>query len=204
MFLRPEQGAIMLTQQISLRTGTLQSKIIPLVDSRALFLQALDLDGINVILLHRCNLLALTDLLHHAYRAHISIYVYVDHIEGLVPDSAGLRYLADTLHITGIVSNHTKTLTLGKSLGLETIQRLFILDSTALSSNFEYAELEQVDLFDLAPALAVPHLIPDLIPELPRPFIASGFIHTPRQVQAVLQAGAVGVTTSRIDRLWRP
>lgn len=194
----------MLIRQVSLRTGALQSKIIPLVDSRALFEQALDLSGVEVILLNRCNLLALTDLFQHAERAHIAMYVYVDHLEGLVPDSAGLRYLVEVLHVNGIVSNHVKTLALGKSLGLETIQRIFILDSTALSNNFESTELKNVDLFDLAPALAVPHLIPDLISQLPRPFIASGFIHTQRQVQAVLQAGAVGVTTNRIDRLWRP
>lgn len=194
----------MLTQEVSLSNGALQSKIIPLVNNRSLFVQALELSGVSVILLNRCNLFSHVDLLRHAHAANIAIYVYVDHIEGLAPDIAGLRYLADIFHIRGIISNHPKTLALGKSLGLETIQRIFILDSTALESSFEVADLQAIDLFDLAPALAVSHIIPEIISSLPRPFIASGLVQTRRQMQAVLRAGAVGVVTSRIDRLWQP
>src|SRR5947209_5181340 len=98
----------------SLLTTPLQCKSIPMVESRIQFLQALDAPHTSSILLRHCNIFELTSLLHDAQRREVSIYVNIDHIDGIHADFAGLSYLAEHMHITGIVSNHPRTLALGK------------------------------------------------------------------------------------------
>ena len=179
-----------------------QCKTIPIVENRVHFTQVLDISQIKAILLRHCNLFELTSLLHNAHRRALSVYVYIDHIDGIHADSAGLRYLAEQLHVTGILSNHPRILSLGKSFGLETIQRIFAVDSTGLEMALETVDKAYVDLLDISPALVIPYIVPSLIMSLPLPFIASGLISTPQQVQVVLRSGALAVAVSRPE-LWR-
>ena len=178
-----------------------QCKTIPIIENRVHFTQVLDISQIKAILLRHCNLFELTSLLHNAHRRALSVYVYIDHIDGIHADSAGLRYLAEQLHVAGILSNHPRILSLGKSLGLETIQRIFAVDSTGLEMALETVDKAYVDLLDVSPALVIPYIAPSLTKLLPLPFIASGLISTPQQVKAVLRSGASGVAVSRPE-LW--
>ncbi|MFL5697803.1 MAG: glycerol-3-phosphate responsive antiterminator [Ktedonobacteraceae bacterium] len=178
-----------------------QCKTIPIIENRVHFAQVLDISQIKATLLRHCNLFELTSLLHNAHRRALSIYVNIDHIDGIHADSAGLRYLAEQLHVTGILSNHPRILSLGKSFGLETIQRIFAVDSTGLEMALETVDKTYVDLLDVSPALVIPYIVPSLTKLLPLPFIASGLISTPQQVQAVLRSGASAVAVSRPE-LW--
>ncbi len=128
-----------------------------------------------------------------------SIYVNVDHIDGIHPDTAGLRYLAHQLHIAGIVSSNPRILALGKSFDLETVQRLFAVDSTGLEAALESVDTHHVDLLDISPALVIPYVVSQT--PLPLPFMGSGLISTFQQVQAVLRAGALHVAVARPE-LW--
>ncbi len=192
----------MLTQSYrSSPDHSLRCKIIPIVENRVQFTQALEHARCKTIMLRHCNLFDFVNLLDEAHRRGHSIYVHVDQVDGIYPDSAGLPYLAKRLHITGIVSNHPKTLSLGKGFGLETIQRIFAVDSTGLESALESVDSGCVDLLDISPALVIPALPSDLLKSLPLPFIGSGLVSTPQQVEAVLRAGALAVTVIR-QELW--
>ncbi len=185
----------------SLLTILSQCKTIPIIENRLQFAQVLDISRTGSLLLRHCNLFDFTPLLKEAHRRKLAVYVNIDHIDGIHADSAGLRYLAQQLRVTGIVSNHPRNLALAKSFGLETIQRIFAVDSTGLEMALDTVDMEYVDVLDISPALVVPYVIPSLPQPLPLPFIASGLVHTPQQLQAVLHAGAAGVAVSRPE-LW--
>jgi len=140
-------------------------------------------------------------LIDTAQRREYVVFVNVDHMDGVHPDAAGLSYLAHHLHITGIVSNHPKVLSLGKSFGLETIQRIFAVDSMGLENALESVDTQSVDLLDISPALVIPSLPTELLKALPVPFIGSGLLSTTRQVKTILRAGASAVTVIRPE-LW--
>jgi glycerol uptake operon antiterminator len=176
-------------------------KIIPVVENRVQFLHAFDATGVGGVLLRHCSLFDVSSLLERAHQRGLAVYVNVDHIDGIHPDAAGLRYLAEQLRVTGIISNHSRILALGKDFGLETVQRIFAVDSTGLEMALESVDQQYVDVLDISPALVVPHVIPYLSTPLPLPFIASGLIYTTKQVQAVLKCGALGVAVSRPE-LW--
>jgi glycerol uptake operon antiterminator len=173
--------------------------MIPLIENRTQLVRILDTRTINAIFLRHCNLFDLAGPLQLVQKRNIAVYVSIDHIDGIHADSAGLSYLANTLRIQGIVSSHTRTLALGKQLGLETIQRIFALDSTGMETALESVDTTTVDILDISPALVVPHIAPKL-GDL-RPFIASGLISTTQQMHTVLNAGAASVVVAR-DELW--
>ena len=174
-------------------------KTIPLVENRAQFALALDAPDVTAIILRHCNLFDLRPLLEHAHERNLAIYVSMDHIDGIAPDLAGFRYLATQLHITGVLSSHGKVLALAQSFDMQTIQRIFAVDSTGLEAALESVDDQQVDLLAISPALVIPYAIAQV--SLHLPFIGSGFVSTPQQVQRILNAGAIGVTVSRPE-LW--
>ena len=179
-------------------------KVVLAIKSRQAFISTLDSTHsyVETILLRNCNLFELTGLLDRSHQRGILVYVNVDHIDGIQPDITGLHYLADRLHVTGIISSNPKTLALAKSIRLETIQRIFALDSTGLESSLESIDTQYIDLLEISPALAVPHIKPQLLSSLPLPFIASGLIDTPAQIEAVLRSGALRIVVSRAE-LWQ-
>ncbi len=183
----------------SLLALSTQCKVIPLIESRTQLAHVLDTRSINAIFLRHCNLFELAGPLEQVQKCGIAVYVSVDHIDGIHADNAGLHYLTHTLHINGIISSHPRTLTLGKTLGLETIQRIFALDSTGMEAALELVDTASVDLLDVSPALVVPHVV-SLLNES-RPFIASGLLQTAQQMHTVLRAGAAAVVVAR-DELW--
>jgi glycerol uptake operon antiterminator len=178
-----------------------QCKTIPIIGNQVQFIHALDISSVRAILLRHCNIFEFARLLEEAHQRDLFVYVNVDHIEGIHADAAGLRYLADELHVIGIVSNNPRILALAKDFGLETIQRIFALDSTGLEASLESVDKRYVDLLDISPALVVQYAIPYLATPLPLPFIASGLTNTMQQVQAILRAGALGVAVTR-NELW--
>lgn len=178
-----------------------QGRTIPAIESRAQFLRIFETPKVRAIVLRHCNIFELTGLLERTQQRKIASYVNVDHIDGIHADSAGLRYLAERLHINGIISNHPRVLTLGKALGLETVQRIFALDSTGLETALSSIDVETVDLLDISPALVIPHITEQLQIPLPLPFIASGLLLNTNHVHAVLHAGAQAVIVAR-EQLW--
>lgn len=174
-------------------------KTIPVIENRTQFVLAMDASDVTTIILRHCNLFDLRSLLEHAHERDLAVYVNMDHIDGIASDLAGFRYLATQLHITGVLSSHGKVLALAKNFDMQTIQRIFAVDSTGLEAAIESVEDQQVDLLAISPALVIPHAISQV--SLHLPFIGSGFVSTPQQVQRILNAGAIGVTVSRPE-LW--
>ena len=192
----------MLTQSSrSLLNQMTRTKVIPVAESRAQLAQVLEHTRGRAVLLRHCNLFDCAPLLDNAQRRGYTFYVNVDHIDGINADVAGLQYLAEHLNISGIISNNPKVLVWGKNAGLETIQRIFAVDSTGLETALETVDLRTVDLLDISPALVIPHIISQLATRPSLPFIGSGLITAQGQIQMILKSGAIGVTAVRPE-LW--
>jgi glycerol uptake operon antiterminator len=186
----------MLTQSTrSLLSLSERQKTIPVIENRNQLARALDVSQVDAILLRHCNLFEFSTMLEQAYERELAVYVNVDHIDGIHPDIAGLRFLANKLNITGIISSNPIILTLANGFDLEAIQRIFDVDSTGLEAALESVDRHQVDLLDISPALVIPYVVSHIT--LPLPFIGSGLITTFQQVQAVLRAGALRVAVAR-------
>jgi glycerol-3-phosphate responsive antiterminator len=128
--------------------------VVPAVETRAQLAQALASSQVSAVVLHHCNLFECASLLAAAQRQGCAAYVNVDRIEGIQADAAGLRYIAEHFHVTGVISIHAKTLASAKQLGLETVQGILAVDSTGLDVTLQSVDANVVDLLDFLPALA--------------------------------------------------
>jgi glycerol uptake operon antiterminator len=186
--------------------------VLPLVENREQFVRVLERfvnpdsvrtpqgQRIPALFLRHCNVFELTGLVERATQLGIAVYLYIDHINGIHADNAAICYVAEVLRVRGILSNNVRLLAYAKSLGLETIQRIFALDSTGLEAALDSVDASRVDLLDISPALVVPSIASTLMSQS-CPFIASGLLHTAQHITTVLDAGAAGVVVAR-DELW--
>lgn len=129
------------------------------------------------------------------------ILAHIDLLEGIGRDAPGIRYLARNLGVHGILSTRSALIRAAKAEGLIAVQRVFLLDSEALSTGLSAAARGGPDAIELLPGLVIPGIVHRLpVRQLP-PLIGGGLVETVAEVEAILSAGAVAVSTSR-EELW--
>lgn len=128
------------------------------------------------------------------------VFLHLEKIGGLSLDRAGLEYVANYVKPTGIVSTKNTMIKQAKKLGLLTVQRLFLIDTDALVHGISALQENCPDAVELMPA-RIPELISTVKSEIDVPIITGGLIETRAQMDAALQGGASGVSTSR-TALW--
>jgi glycerol uptake operon antiterminator len=127
------------------------------------------------------------------------IYVNVDLVGGIAADASGLRFLSG--HVEGIISTHRHVIELAKSSGLITIQRLFAIDSGAVERGLKLIRRAEPQFVEILPALAFCEIAEQYSEVLDLPVLAGGLLKSQRDISAILEAGAVGVSTSH-QGLW--
>jgi glycerol uptake operon antiterminator len=127
------------------------------------------------------------------------IYVNVDLVGGIASDASGLRFLSR--HVEGIISTHRHVIELSKASGLITIQRLFAIDSGAVERGLKLIRRAEPQFVEILPALAYCEIAEQYSEVLDLPVLAGGLLKSQRDISAILDAGAVGVSTSH-QGLW--
>lgn len=169
-------------------------------DSNSLH-QALDL-GYRQLLVERGSLLTMVGPLAAAARQGVAIFVNLDGVEGLAADSAALAFLATDLGFSGVVSVKPHLLRDASRFRLRTIQRIHALDSTGLETGLNSIGLPAPYAIAIAPAVAIPQVMPTVRESTNAPVWGTGFISRAEQATAVLAAGA-SVVSSAQPELWR-
>ncbi|MBV9327449.1 MAG: glycerol-3-phosphate responsive antiterminator [Chloroflexi bacterium] len=153
-----------------------------------------------VIFLLSGSLLNIEQMVRRVRREERAAFVHLDLVEGLTKDQHGLRWLAQRGQPTGIISTRGSVLAAAGSMGLATVQRLFLLDSQSVRTGLELANNVRPDVVEVLPGI-LPGAIADILHRSGRPVIAGGMITSQQQVCAALEAGAYGVSASN-HQLW--
>jgi len=90
-------------------------------------------------------------------------------------------------------------MTVGKK-GLVPIHGVFWLDSHSLETSYRILQTSRPDYIEVLPGV-IPHVIHEIRERTQLPILAGGFIRTQRDIESILQAGAIAVTTSSRN-LW--
>ena len=163
--------------------------------------QALDL-GYRQLLVERGSLLAMVGPLAAAARQGVAIFVNLDAVEGLAADSAALAFVATDLGFSGVLSVKPHILKDASHFRLRTIQRIHALDSTGLETGLNSVGRPPPYAIAIAPAVAIPEVMPIIRESTNVPVWGTGFITTSEQAAAVLAAGADVVASAELG-LWR-
>jgi glycerol uptake operon antiterminator len=133
-------------------------------------------------------------------RSRPQIYVNVDLVGGIASDASGLRFLSR--RVEGIISTHRHVIELAKASGLITIQRLFAIDSGAVERGLKLIRRAQPRFVEILPASAYCEIAEQYSEVVDLPVLAGGLLKRREDAATILEAGAVGVSTSD-QRLWK-
>jgi glycerol uptake operon antiterminator len=186
---------------VAVRTPGLSGVLLPAVRDAASLHQALDL-GYRQVLVERGSLLAMVGPLVTAARQGIAIFVNLDGVEGLAPDSAALAFVATDLGLSGVISVKPHVLKDASRFRLRTIQRIHALDSTGLETGLRTLASPAPQALAIAPALAIPHVVATVRAVTSVPLWGTGYVTTSEQARRILAAGAEVVSSSRRE-VWQ-
>ncbi|SKA11939.1 glycerol-3-phosphate responsive antiterminator [Selenihalanaerobacter shriftii] len=147
------------------------------------------------------NIFNLPKIVETAIELDKLVFLHIDLVKGIGKDKYGMKYLAEEVGIDGIVTTKNYLIKAAKKYDLITIQRLFILDSSAFETGVNIIKSSKPDLVEVLPGLILPHIISDLRQKLKLPIIAGGLIKNKEQLKNILQTEILAVSTSSKD-LW--
>jgi glycerol uptake operon antiterminator len=157
--------------------------------------------GVEVLFILGEDIFALQESVIKAHGRERLILAHVDLIKGIGRDEAGVRFLARDLGVDGIVTTRGNLIGPAKREGLIAVQRLFVLDSESLEAGVPAVERAAPDAVEVLPGVILPLIAPLLKGTRLPPLIAGGLIRTRAQVDEILAAGAIAVSTSE-EALW--
>ncbi|HIS92163.1 MAG TPA: glycerol-3-phosphate responsive antiterminator [Candidatus Alectryocaccomicrobium excrementavium] len=147
------------------------------------------------------SILSLPGWVEKAKRAGKAAFAHVDLLQGVKADAAALEWCKQAMPLDGVISTRAPLLKAARGVGLMTIQRLFLVDSSSLATGIRLMRATPPDMVEVLPGL-VSKAIRTLKLELGRPVIAGGMITEAEEAGRALQAGAIAVSTSQRS-LWK-
>ncbi|GAE36233.1 glycerol-3-phosphate responsive antiterminator [Halalkalibacter akibai] len=154
----------------------------------------------EAIFLLNSHVSQLKSLMQMARSANKKIFLHADLVQGLKTDEYAAQFLCQEIKPAGIISTRKNVVLTAKKNSIIAIQRLFLLDSIALESSYKLLETTKPDYIEVLPGV-MPHIITEVYERTQIPIIAGGLIREKQEVLNAIEAGAIGVTTSRQD-LW--
>ena len=144
------------------------------------------------------DILSIPDVVARLKAAGKMVLVHLDLIDGLNSRDVAVDFIAKNTLADGILSTKANLVKYAKSRGLLTVQRFFVLDSMALLNIEKQFPLNYADAIEILPGL-MPKVIRRLAGLTDKPIIAGGLISDREDVLSALNAGAVAVSTTKID-----
>lgn len=128
------------------------------------------------------------------------VFVHLEMMSGLSKDQAAVEFLQMEMKPTGILTTKPNLVQKARSLGLITIQRLFMLDSLSIQTGIKMVNLNRPEFIEIMPAI-IPKVMVRVKKESTIPIIAGGMVETKEEIIDLLKVGATAVSTSKTD-LW--
>ncbi len=157
------------------------------------FLMATTAPVATVFLLH-ADIFSLSEQVQRLKSAGKDVYVHVDMLEGLGRDATAIRWLAEVIQPTGILTTKTQHVKTAREHGLFVIQRFFLIDHQSFDMAVRTALSAKPDLVELMPAV-MPAVIRRFRKAAGVPVIAGGLISSKEDILEILRAGALGAST---------
>ena len=155
----------------------------------------------SLLFLLKGDAFQLAPFVEQAHALGKGIVVHVDLVSGVGKDRAGIHYLHQ-IGVDAIITSRSQLISAGKAEGLVTIQRLLLVDDSALETGVRTIARAAPDVVEVLPGVIFPSVASRLQQMLPGPFIAGGFIRTAEDVARIQMAGGI-LSSSSTYALWR-
>ena len=167
-----------------------------------------DLDKLDIALQSPCeiiflltgNIFNLKEISNKVTSYNKSLYIYIDLIDGFSKDTWGLEYIIKNIQLDGVITSKQNLVKLSKDMGVFTIYRMFIPDSKALKQGINFVKTNHPHAVEILPG-PMPKVLKMILNEINIPLIASGLIMDMIDLNSILEAGALAISTSN-DNIW--
>lgn len=154
----------------------------------------------EIIFLLKGTILTLPGAVQKVQAAGKAVYIHLDLVEGFSRDLVALEYIKKIIRPEGIITTRVNLVKYAGEMGLGAIQRVFMLDSLSVETAIKSVGHTRPTAIELLPGI-IPRVVKRVCKETRLPVIAGGLIETKEDIISTLQAGAVGVSTSK-ETLW--
>jgi glycerol uptake operon antiterminator len=154
----------------------------------------------GAILFMYAKLVELMSMDFQKYNRKKPIFIHFDLLKGLSNDSEAVRFIQQYVKPAGIVSTKGPIIRAAKKEGLQTIQRIFLIDTRSFEQSMDSIKESNPDAVEIMPGIA-PSIVATLKAQISQPVILGGLIATKRQIIEALHYGADGISLSN-SSLW--
>lgn len=161
--------------------------------------KCLDSDSQVVFILYGdiCNI---ADIVKTIKEAGKMALVHLDLINGLSSKEIAVDFIRKYTEADGIISTKPVLVKHAGELGLSSVLRLFLIDSMAYENVEKQVKAAKPDVIEVLPAL-MPKVVKKVCKISQKPVIAGGLVSDKEDVMAILQAGAVSVSSTNYE-IW--
>jgi glycerol uptake operon antiterminator len=155
-----------------------------------------------VVFLTKSNIANLQCLVKTIHDFHKRAFVHIDLIGGFKPDDEGIHLLHSMYHLDGVVSTNIRALSEAYSIGLQTVYRVFLIDSKSLERAGMILKKARFTALEVLPgeyALKQEKYIRKYVKD--SELIAGGFIRDQKLIDKILSTSFIGLDTSD-SSLW--
>lgn len=149
----------------------------------------------SVVFLLSGSIFNIKDVVDKVKRAGKMIFIHIDLLDGFSKDTVALKYISEEIRPDGIISTKNSQLKAAKSLGLLTVQRIFIIDSLSIDTAVKASQMIEPDAIEILPGI-MPRITKELSSTLTVPVIVGGLVSERAEVENAIKNGALGVSTS--------
>lgn len=154
----------------------------------------------EIIFLLTGNIFNLREISSRVFKKEKSLFIFVDEIDGFSKDTWGLEYIVKNIPLNGIITSKPNIIKQSKDMGVFTIQRMIIPDTSALNNIFESIKYNRPHGIQILPGI-MPNVIKKIVDKTKIPLIAGGLLSDLNDVQTSLEAGAIAISTGNKE-LW--
>ena len=158
---------------------------------------------IGVVFILYGNIGSIIDIVKKIKRSGKLALVHMDLVSGMQAKDVSVDYIRNYTEADGIITTKVNLLPRAKELGLNTILRTFVLDSTAMETldRNSRPEAVQPDIMEVLPGTLLPDVIRQIVSSCRVPVMVSGLITRKSEVMNALKSGAVSISTTN-RKLW--
>ncbi len=161
--------------------------------------RALKLGGQCIFLL-KADINSAGEIIGRCHAAGKKVFIHLDLADGIGKDEAAIRFIANKLRPDGVITTKINVVRTAKDYGLQTIYRVFMVDSQSMDSAIANVKKYCPDAIEIMPGVAY-DAISDMKKRVPAYIIAGGLIRSADNAARAFAAGAVAVSTS-CEKLW--
>lgn len=154
----------------------------------------------EVIFLLTGNICNIKDIVNRVKAVDKKIYIHIDLMDGFARDSYALTYIKENIRPDGIITTKSNLIKIAKELGIFSIQRLFIIDNLSLKSGIHSINAVRPDAIEVMPGV-MPKVTREIKRQVNVPIITGGLISDKEDVIESINAGALGISTSK-EYIW--